>query len=272
MAQTTLFLFAHQDDEIGVLAEIEYVIASGGRPVCAYLTDGAVGAVTAARRWAESRAVLAAVGVPEMDMHPLGERRGIGDGVLVRQLAPAYEAVRSLASGLGPIERLVMHGWEGGHQDHDAVHILGVTLASEFGLVPVSRQFPLYRAPLAGKLPYTMLRPLPGNGPVEARRIAVGARLRYLRHCLQYRSQAKTFMGLLPFILADYVMNGRQMLQPVSIDRLSAPPHAGVLLYERWGRMTWRDFDACAAAFLDRHRSGAPASVGASPGGGELAG
>ena len=262
MPHATLFLFAHQDDEIGVLSEIEHVLASGGRPVCAYLTDGAVGSATAARRWAESKAVLGSVGVAEEDMHPLGEHLGIGDGVLVRHLGTAFCGLRRLAAGRVPFDRLVMHGWEGGHQDHDAVHILGVVLASELGLLPVSRQFPLYRAPLAGRLPYTMLRPLTANGLVEARRIPVGARLRYLRRCLQYRSQLKTFLGLLPFILADYALNGHQLLQPVRVDRLGTPPHPGILLYERWGRMTWREFEACAQPFLTRYNQLAPASVG----------
>ena len=38
-----------------------------------------------------------------------------------------------------------MHAWEGGHQDHDAVHIVGVRSAQRCGVLASSRQFPLYR-------------------------------------------------------------------------------------------------------------------------------
>lgn len=249
---TTMFLFAHQDDEIGVFAEIERVVRAGERAICVYLTDGAVPGVASATRNSESTGVLARLGVPARDIAFLGEAAGIGDGQLHRHLDAAYERLTDLAAAWGPVHRLVMHGWEGGHQDHDAVHVLGVALARKLDIVGACRQFPLYRAPLTGPLPYTMLRPLPANGGVEATPVSLSARIRYLGQCLTYRSQAKTFLGLLPFIVADYVLNGRQVLQPVSWQRLREPPHRGVPLFERWGRLTWAEFRAAVDHFMDR--------------------
>jgi LmbE family N-acetylglucosaminyl deacetylase len=255
---TTLFLLAHQDDEIGVLAEIEHVLRIGNQAAIAYLTDGATRGVTAGQRNTESLRVLGRLGVSADDTHFLGEAAGIGDGQLIFHLEPAYTAAASLLARLGPNPRLVMHGWEGGHQDHDAVHIIGVAMAHAHGLLATAHQFPLYRAPLAGRLPYVMLRPMPANGPVEIRSIPVAARLRYLALCLSYRSQRKTFAGLLPFIAADYAWYGRQVLQPLSVSRLREPPHAGAPLYERWGRMTWRELAGASATFLEHHGLSGP--------------
>ena len=99
----------------------------------------------------------------------------------------------------------------------------------------------LFRSRCPGPL-FRVLAPLAANGPVESFAIPLSRRLAYLRLCLRYPSQWKTWVGLFPFVLLHYAIDGRQALQPVRLDRIDERPHAGTLYYEarnfcRWERM-----------------------------------
>ena len=161
---TTLFLFAHQDDEIGALHEVAEIKRLGGTAVCVFLTNGAWAGVTSSERNAESTKTLAALGVSPSETHFLGTDIGVPDGGLIEHLELCFDAVSELITDLQargtPVTRIVMHAWEGGHQDHDAGHLLGVALAHQFDVLAESRQFPLYRMP-ASRWTMTFARPLP---------------------------------------------------------------------------------------------------------------
>ena len=127
-----LFLFAHQDDEFGVYQLLEDYRRDGVRVRCAYLTDGAVGAVAAATRDAESLAVLHQLGVAAADVAFAGAQLGIPDAGLPLQLERAAGWLRGWLTSAG--EPLAIHvmAWEGGHHDHDALHAITVALAAEW--------------------------------------------------------------------------------------------------------------------------------------------
>jgi hypothetical protein len=139
-----------------------------------------------------------------------------------------------------------MHAYEGGHQDHDAAHILGVRAAQRSGTLQQSRQFTLYRASQVPLLPFAMFRPLPANGAVEQIPLTVRERVRYLYLCTLYRSQVRTLLGLWPMIAMEYMLHGMQLLQPVSIARLVQRPHEGPLLYEQRRRGSFVAFERAA--------------------------
>jgi hypothetical protein len=56
---------------------------------------------------------------------------------------------------------------------------------------------------------------------------------------LNYRSQAKSWLGLYPFVLWHYLFKGWQSLQQASIIRLMERPHPGQLYYEFRGFSEW---------------------------------
>lgn len=255
-AQAALFLFAHQDDEFGVFQRITHCRQQGLRVACAYLTDGATAYAGAAARNAESRAVLARLGVREADIAFAGEELGIGDAQLPQHLGRAAAWIGRWLDGFAEIDALHVTAWEGGHHDHDALHALAVTLAAQRGLIGRTYQFSLYQAAgLPGPL-FRVLAPLPQNGPVSSWPIPWAVRPAFLRCCLSYPSQRSTWIGLFPFVLLHYLLRGRQTLQPVSPERILQRPHAGPLYYEKrnffsWDRMcqalsAWRA--ACASA------------------------
>ena len=131
--EISLFLFAHNDDEFFVLPAIDAEIASGHRVVCVYTTDGTAHGKDPTIRLLESRAVLCSRGVKEEDIVPLGTQLGVSDGASFRSMAQLWEAL--LARSLDwRIANLYVLGWEGGHADHDAGHLLGVALAKLKGV------------------------------------------------------------------------------------------------------------------------------------------
>lgn len=244
-----LFLFAHQDDEFGVFERIASLRRQGVRVACAYLTDGQTASAGADTRNAESLAVLARLGVQRADVVFAGQLLGIGDARLPLHLETAGRWIGQWFDSFGAIEAIHVTAWEGGHHDHDALHALTVTLAATRGLLARTRQFSLYQAKdLPGPL-FRVLAPLPVNGPATADKIAVSARLRYLRLCLAYPSQRTTWIGLFPFVLLHYLLRGVQELQGVDPARIHERPHAGALYYEKRKFFTWHQMNAAIGAW-----------------------
>lgn len=234
-----LFLFAHQDDEFGVFQRIADCRRQGMHVACAYFTDGVTASATAAQRNAESRAVLARLGVADADIVFAGEQLGIGDARLPLHLDAAGAWLDAWLDGFPAIESLHVTAWEGGHHDHDALHALAVTLAARRGLLARTWQYTLYQA---NKLPGPLFRvfaPLPANGPAHTWPIPWRDRLAYLGYCMSYPSQRTTWIGLLPFVALHYLLHGTQALQPVDTARLDERPHAGPLYYEKRQFFTW---------------------------------
>ncbi|MGX4643830.1 PIG-L deacetylase family protein [Massilia sp. SYSU DXS3249] len=239
-APVDLFLFAHQDDEFGVFHAIDECRRQGRRAACAYLTRGVNG--LAARRNAESLQVLGKLGVDPRDVVFAGDLLAIDDAQLHLSLDAAGEWIDEWIGSFGAIGRIYVTAWEGGHHDHDALHALTVRAAHRRALLPKVRQFALYNHKGCPGPLFRVLSPLAANGPVELKAIEWGRRLTYLRLCLEYPSQRTTWIGLFPFVLLHYLLDGRQALQAVSTERLEHRPHPGKLYYEQrrffdWERM-----------------------------------
>lgn len=238
---------------MGVFGEIEASIARGERVACAYLTDGTAGRYDPSIRNCESAAALASFGVAPEGVRFIGADLAIPDGRLVEHLDQAFAAVQAFAEELGAVTRIVMHAWEGGHQDHDAVHLIGIALARELRLVEASQQFPLYRRLPGSPLPFVMFQPIAANGTVAWMPISASSRLRYLKLLAGYPSQRKTMLGLGPLVVWHYLVHGAQQLQPVSLSRISEMPHAGRLLYETRTQVSWKAFCRHSKPFRRAH-------------------
>ena len=241
-----LFLLPHPDDEFAVSAHLRDAIRAGKTVRGVYLTDGGWAGQDVGARERESLQVLARLGVPATAVSFLGREAGLPDGALHAHLERARAAPRARLAGSPPPTRVVLPAWEGGHQDHDAAHLLGLALAQDGAVL---RQFPLYHgAGLPGPL-FRVMAPLPANGPSERRPAGVGERLRQLRICFSYPSQWKTWLGLAPMVLVHLLIDGGFHLQAVDPARTAAPPHPGRPLYERRGFLAWQAFESATAAF-----------------------
>lgn len=244
-----LFFFAHQDDEFGVFHAIEEERRKGRRVMCCYLTDGGFGGVSVQRRNNESLAVLGKLGVSASDVVFAGEMLSIADGRLVENLDAAGAWVEEWLASFSSIEAVYVTAWEGGHHDHDALHALVAVIGLRLGVLGLCRQYSLYNAFRCKGPLFRVQLPLSGNGPVSYASIPWGTRLGYVKHCLGYPSQLKTWIGLLPFVVAHYAFDGRQATQPLNMQRLLQRPHDGPLYYEKRQFYTWEKMLAAVQAW-----------------------
>lgn len=239
-----VFLFAHQDDEFGVFHQIALERASGVKVFCIYLTTGVSQGGCSSRRNSESLRVLRELGVSEDHVVFAGEKLGISDGGLLETLDVARQWFGDWLDACGDVTRIYIPAWEGGHPDHDALHALALKVATVSSPKAQISQFSLYNAVGCRQPFFRVLNPIDANGMVQSARIPWRRRLQYLRMCLSYPSQRRSWLGLFPFVLAHYVLSGRQQLQPVSICRVKCRPHAGTLYYEMRSFAAWKRVSA----------------------------
>lgn len=248
-----LFLFAHQDDEFAIFAAIEDCVRSGYEPICLYLTNGNFGGQDIGCRNQESLDVLQRLRVKEKNIFFVGQLASIPDGTLYRNIDLALSAVADVInSSEKPIRRIYVPAWEGGHQDHDAAHLIGYSIGQKFGILNHSWQFSLYHGKGLPWLFFRVMKPLKENGPVYNRHVPLSKRLKYLRLCLTYQSQLKSWVGLFPFVAFNYLFLGKQKLQSLTTRQCCVRPHQGPLLYERRGFCHYDEFMSFAGPLIDK--------------------
>lgn len=239
-----LFFFAHQDDEFGVFQAILDERRQGRRVICCYLTDGGFGGVSVTRRNNESLAVLGKLGVVGDDVLFAGEALSIADGRLPENMEQAGAWIDAWLARFDSIQAIYVTAWEGGHHDHDALHAIVATVAQRRGHLAQCRQFALYNAFHCPGPLFRVHSPLAENGAVAYTAVPFADRLRFLRLCLSYPSQAKTWTGLFPFVVIHYLTDGRQATQGMDLRRLSQRPHDGLLYYEKRQFYQWEKMRA----------------------------
>lgn len=244
------FLFAHPDDEFAVTALIKDHCLAGDRVECVYLTNGAFAGQPSAPRLRETLRALARLRVPAEHTHFVGEAKGFSDGALCESLEPALQALLELSAASGCPDQLYCPAWEGGHQDHDALHLLALAFASRCVPSPRLRQYSLYTGDgLIGPW-FRLLTPLAANGPAEERIASLADRIEQLRTGMSYPSQWRTWLGLFPFLVWHVLTDGRFRVQAVNPRRVLEAPHSGAPLYERRGFMNYTAFRAAADPFI----------------------
>src|SRR5690606_24002648 len=115
----------------------------GSTVYCAYLTDGSYGGCSPLQRNQESLKVLTDIGVSASNIVFAGAEQAIADGALPAHLGTCADWLRSWFGGFTGISAIYVPAWEGGHQDHDALHAAVVSVADSLGLVQYVWQFPL---------------------------------------------------------------------------------------------------------------------------------
>jgi LmbE family N-acetylglucosaminyl deacetylase len=238
-----LFILAHQDDEIAMASRIAHCLRSGWKVTCAYLTNGEGRRAPSHVRDAESREVLKRLGVTSV--HMLGSEEGIPDGQLVDHLGRAWSLLEARITEA--VDEVYCLAWEGGHQDHDASHLVAVAFAAKRGVDAF--ELPLYHGHGVPGPFFRVLSPI-GEG-WSARAIAFTEALKIVSLCRFYRSQRKTWLGLLPEAVVRLAFARKEWTRRVDPARAyGRPPHAGKLYYERRFGVTWEEFEARARTFV----------------------
>ncbi len=242
-----LFLFPHQDDEYFVAPRLA---RHPSRARCVFLTTGDFHGTRAAVRNAESLRALRSLGITDGRTVFAGEELGVADNDLAAHLPAVFAWLKAEQSA--GVENVIVPAWEGGHPDHDAACLLGHALAAASGGLPV-HEFAAYRAHPAVPYFYKVMQPLPDAGPASesAGRFTpkTFALFRF------YPSQWRTWLGLLPPLLLNFLAGGRTGLYRAGRRDFGIRPHAGKLYYEYRG---WNTFDRFLAQTEEFRRAHLP--------------
>lgn len=249
----SIFIFAHPDDEFGCYEVIRREVLAGRDVGCFYLTDGGFGGQSIERRERETQRVLARLGVSVDRICFLGAQQGIPDGLLASHLLQSATSLLGATVNPEKAASIFVPAWEGGHPDHDSTHVIGCVLANYLNVHDNIWQFPLYHGKgLRGSF-FRVLNPLVENGPPRALNVSIFHRLLYLRLCLSYPSQWKSWIGLFPLVASKLGFGGRYYLQRVTLPRDVRRPHAGPLLYERRSMARYEEIEGLLKRFLSEN-------------------
>jgi LmbE family N-acetylglucosaminyl deacetylase len=243
-----LFVFAHQDDEIAAASRIAYALRRGLEVSCVYLTNGEGRQIASHVRDDESRAMLGHLGVDLRRVHFAGSEERIPDGRLFEHLERALALLEQKVPE--PVDELACLAWEGGHQDHDASHLIAVAFARRRGILDRTLELPLYQGYRMRGPFFQTLAPLRVGGAWTGRGIRIAEGLRIAALCWFYRSQRKTWLGLMPPALLRLVIGHQEWTRPVDLARLQDKPHEGLLFYERRFGVSWEEFSRYARPFV----------------------
>jgi LmbE family N-acetylglucosaminyl deacetylase len=229
-----LFVFAHQDDEIAAAPRIRRAVAAGDEIACAFLTGKSASHV----RDDESRRALAFLGVAEVAF--IGSQADIADGTLVEHLDIALTLLASRFDGADEVWTLA---WEGGHQDHDAAHLIALALARR--LQARCFEVPLYTG-LGRVGPFFRVSYPIGEGWMS-RKFPLREVWRNAALTRFYHSQRRTWLALLPGILTTH----HEFVREADAARVVSRPHEGPLYYERRFRFPYSRFESHARPFIE---------------------
>lgn len=250
MRPIVLVILAHPDDEVAIAPLLEAEVARGETVVVLFATDGATRSVPASRRCSESSVALRSIGISKDHITFLGVEIGVADGSLMTQLPRAYAALNQQFTGT-PIRRLYTLAWEGGHTDHDAVHLLALAFAKSNGVAQVA-QFPIYNGLQTAPL-FRVMQPLPEWAIQNITHFSLSDGIRYSALPLHYPSQRKTWLGLMSGVLREYLVKRRNAAFTVDFAAVLDKPHGGTLLYERLFRIPYDVFRVNTAPFIAEH-------------------
>jgi len=242
-----VILLPHPDDEFAILPYLADEFLAGRELHLIWITDGAFGGNDPAIRREESLAALDRCAITPTSALFVGMADGLPDGTLHLHMGRAFEALRAAVEHLDTPFELWIPAWEGGHQDHDAAHALGRTLARSFGGIVI--EYPLYNGEnLAGPL-FRTLTPLKRKSTLRERQFDSSDLQLMLRACACYKSQWRSFAGLLPLTIYHFAMGRPLSLAAVDLHTPMSKPHSGRLLYERRTSLRWVDVARSFEAF-----------------------
>jgi len=256
-----LYVLAHQDDEYGCIAQLRHDVAAGNRVVVVFLTDGSTAKISGHVRTAESRAVLARLGVAADDVLVVGSSLEIASLALPHNLERAYQAMLAQlrSRGVDSPVHVTTVAWEGGNPDHDAAHLAAARLARELS-VTAFREFALYNAYRRIGPFFRVMSFCDGArvGDEAGPPLSAVQALRDAFLCWRYPSQRTTWLGLFPGAVVRLVGRRRHALRSIPVPDEPRRPHAGPLYYERRWRVSYESFAALTAPFyagLTRNRA-----------------
>lgn len=221
----------HCDDEFFIYPLLRSL--SYSETIFVYLTSGSIYKDGLSQiRMNESTKFLLAQGFSAENILFLGEQLEIEDGQLWKNLSGALEELERVIEKHKP-DNLVSVAYEGGHHDHDACFALGFILSKKLGLN-------IYDYSTYNAFDTKFFRVMNNQGIQTCKYegkytfdLKLKDSLLWLNCIFYYRSQWKTFIGLLPGVLNNLLVKKRLVIGKVTDFDPSVKPHANKLFYEK---------------------------------------
>ena len=198
-ATKRLFVFAHCDDEIFCLP---LLLEKDAENTLIFLTTQAKSHLNSTKDDIRGQEALRASSSLKRvaNIRTLFYNKNIGDGTVHDDFSEAdFKELTRIVLDEKPDE-IVTLSYEGGHQDHDSVHVI-CRLISENHRIQL-RCFSGYRSlDLITKL-FSVLKPVSPTERIAFNRFLVV--LTAIRLMIIYKSQLKTWIGLAPILLIKY--------------------------------------------------------------------
>jgi len=239
--QTSLYLFAHQDDEVGIFQKLINDLGNDIEVVCVYLTDGEFYGVSEEIRNKESLKVLLKLGVNKKNIIFAGKKLEISDGSLVYNSLSACEYIKKLILRYNA-STVFVPAFEGGHHDHDALNIITRVAVMRSKKALNLYEFPLYRLS-SGRYPFLKVFCFPRmEKNIIPVKITFYKKIKFFFLCFEYPSQWKTWIILLPVVFVKLLSRKGQYLKKIHIYTSTVKPNNGKLLYEFRKAFKWEVF------------------------------
>lgn len=233
-----IFILSHQDDEIGIFESISSAVKRNENVYIFFMTSGFIDNKIECSKYTirdkESIKVLKKIGVKVEKIFFFGRLNNIKTLSLHHNLKISYKKLKNFIKNLNGNIKLFTHAYEGGNPDHDSCNILILNILRNSKKLINAYQFPFYNAN-SRLLPYVVQKPLKINGPLIKIYSTFSNRLKYLTYLFYYKSQKKVWFGLYPFLIKNLLFKNYFLLQKINKNFIIKKPHAGKLLYEKFG-------------------------------------
>lgn len=226
-----LFIFAHCDDDVIPYHFIKKKVRSGYKTSIYFLTYGSIYENRGKKRKEETLAALNNLITAGLEVHFVGEILNVHDGSLLEHRKAVLDYLARTIENT-EIDYLMTHAWEGGHHDHDACYLI-VRKLLKTKSVKKAYEVPSYNNDHWTKMYFRIARFPRERNDFFIECIPFNDSFETLKQIKYYRTQWKTFLGLLPGLIRALVFHSKIPIAEIKANQPITRPHHGELLYER---------------------------------------
>jgi hypothetical protein len=236
-----LVVLPHQDDEFFLLPYIEEIIRKGGTVRFIYVTNGKYANHTPETRAKETVNVLSKYYIQKESIIFLGHSLDIEDAEVVHKYDDIYAFLKIyIANNLSDIGQVITTAWEGGHHDHDALNYIIKRIGKKLNIAHKIFEFHLYNSANSIHPLFRVMRPIEPAGEKDIIfRFSLIAGIKATLCAFSYKSQWKTFIGLLPQASIALLLVRKILISNICNQEKITAPHPGIPLYERRKRFSY---------------------------------
>lgn len=243
--KSALLIIPHQDDEFFILPYLEYLIKCNRKIFVIFITNGKYDSHDPIIRMEESKRTLTHYGIKASNIINYGYDNSLEDAQIPFKMTAVHRFLNEfIDSHPFEISEVIAPAWEGGHQDHDALNRIILNILRKKNKTNILRQYYLYNSFNISYPFYRVMHPTLVDNNTIIFNIPFISSVRAITQFINYKSQFKTFIGLIFPAIYQFLFIRKIFIQipdDISDFRDAIPPHAGILFYERRGRFTFKE-------------------------------